>query len=128
MIAIEIKTVKLSAIKYACKGCGIEFTSRKACKSRIPAYCSMDCYLRAVTKYAGMTFTCEQCGIDFKTDSAYRGRTPKYCSRRCCGDAATERYHQLRRYVISLFTRSIMSLTSSIMSLTSSITLGFATG
>jgi 5-methylcytosine-specific restriction endonuclease McrA len=90
---VEIKQVKLSEIKlnrrmiYACKECGTEFTTKKACKSRTPVYCSVACYLKAVTKYAGATFTCQQCGIDFKTDSAYRGRIPKYCSIRCFGES-----------------------------------------
>ena len=76
---------------FVCKECGENFTTKKACKSRVPVYCSWSCYMKSVTKYAGMTFTCEQCGIDFKTDSAYRGRVPKYCSRRCCGNSKKDR-------------------------------------
>lgn len=82
MIAIKTKTV------YTCKECGIEFQSKKACKSRVPIYCSWSCYMKSVTKYAGMVFICKQCGVEFKTDSAYHGHIPKYCSQRCCGDAA----------------------------------------
>lgn len=82
-----MKKNPLKTIIHTCKSCGGEFTSHKACKSRTPVYCSWACYLKDVTKYAGMTFTCDQCGTDFKTDSAYRGRIPKYCSRRCCGES-----------------------------------------
>jgi 5-methylcytosine-specific restriction endonuclease McrA len=68
---------------FICKECGKEFTTKKACKSRIPVYCAWACYMKSVTEYAGMAFTCEYCGNDFKTDKAYRGRTPKYCSLKC---------------------------------------------
>lgn len=76
---------------FVCKECGGNFTTKKACKSRVPVYCGWDCYMKSVTKYTGMTFTCEYCGIDFKTDKAYRGRIPKYCSSKCYGYATRGR-------------------------------------
>lgn len=106
-MAIENKKLKLSQIKlnpdnprqiskkqqisFICKFCSKEFKSKKACKSRTPVYCSWDCYMNAITKYAGKTFTCEKCGVDFKTDSAYSGHIPKYCSRKCCSDVSKGR-------------------------------------
>lgn len=90
-IGIGSEKVNLRQAVFTCKECGIVFKTKKACKSRMPVYCSWSCYLKSVTKYAGMTFICEQCGIDFKTDSAYRGRIPKYCSRRCCGNSKKRR-------------------------------------
>lgn len=87
----EIGKVSSRKTIYICKQCGKEFTTKKACKTRIPVYCAWDCYMKSVTKYAGMTFTCEYCGIDFKTDTAYRGRIPKYCSLKCFGAHAKGR-------------------------------------
>lgn len=88
---IENGKSSLRQTVFVCKECGENFTTKKACKSRVPVYCSWSCYMKSVTKYAGMTFTCEQCGIDFKTDSAYRGRIPKYCSSKCYGYATRGR-------------------------------------
>ena len=76
---------------FTCEYCGIGFHSKKACATRTPKYCSMNCYLAAVSKYAGIVFICECCGKEFKTDSAYIGHIPKYCSRHCCGQAARGR-------------------------------------
>jgi 5-methylcytosine-specific restriction endonuclease McrA len=84
---LPIDKVKLNPNNpiFYCRECGKGFQSRKACKTRTPVYCSWFCYMKSVTKYAGMVFTCEFCGKAFRTDKAYRGRIPKYCSLKCFG-------------------------------------------
>lgn len=65
-VKIETKKVKLSEIKlnpdnprrigtekvnhrqtvFTCRECGISFKTKKACKSRVPVYCSWSCYMK----------------------------------------------------------------------------------
>ena len=86
---VETKKVSLSYRQtvYTCKACGKKFKSKKACKSRIPLYCSITCWREATVRYADMVFICAYCGKEFTTDKAYRGWHPQYCSQKCSGEA-----------------------------------------
>jgi 5-methylcytosine-specific restriction endonuclease McrA len=59
---------------YTCKSCGIEFESRKGCKTRTPVFCSLKCYGESNKKYK----TCAHCG------RLYANWTrEKYCGKDC---------------------------------------------
>lgn len=61
---------------FICQQCGKEFVSKKACKNRIPKYCSSKCYGLSIAKVK----TCKQCGKEF-----YNWQNKMFCSMECSG-------------------------------------------
>jgi 5-methylcytosine-specific restriction endonuclease McrA len=66
--------VSLRQTVFTCKTCGKGFTSKKACKSRVPVYCSSKCYGESIKKYK----TCANCGKIYA-----KWTRKKYCSKEC---------------------------------------------
>lgn len=60
--------------EFVCKTCGKVFYSKKACKGRIPKYCSIECFGKSIRKYK----TCAYCGKQF-----YDWTKDKFCSIEC---------------------------------------------
>jgi 5-methylcytosine-specific restriction endonuclease McrA len=69
--------------QFKCESCGIEFESKKACKSRTPKYCSSKCYGKTMK----MEKKCKLCDnqIENKSSSSLHNRI--YCSKECQGKA-----------------------------------------
>lgn len=63
-------------ITFKCLICGKEFTSKKACKTRTPKYCSQKCYGLSLAKLK----KCLQCGKEF-----YNYQNRFFCSMDCNG-------------------------------------------
>lgn len=61
---------------WICQFCGKKFTSKKACKSRIPKYCSQFCCGNAFKQWK----ICKICGKKF---NKYQNKF--FCSRKCAG-------------------------------------------
>lgn len=83
----EIKMVKLNTIKknprlFTCMTCSTIFFSKKACKSRIPKYCSSLCYGKSLE----IKIYCKLCNIEIHNNNQ-RKHVRKYCSIICRGKA-----------------------------------------
>jgi hypothetical protein len=65
--------------EFSCKHCGVDFQSKKACKSRTPKYCSKSCYGESL-KFKKKCLLCDEEIIN-KHSAAMKHR--KYCSKQC---------------------------------------------
>ena len=61
---------------FTCEQCGKEFISKKACKNRIPKFCSSKCYGKSIAKMK----ICKYCGKSF-----YNYQNKDFCSMECSG-------------------------------------------
>ena len=62
---------------FVCGTCDSRFTSKKACATRTPKYCSKSCYAQSLI--IDKTKVCKSCGVSFET---YK-HEQKYCSLAC---------------------------------------------
>ena len=69
--------------KIICKNCGVEFTSKKACKSREPKYCSKSCFSESLKLHK----KCKLCGKEIENKHSVSMHNRIYCSRECKGKA-----------------------------------------
>jgi len=71
--------MKVSIKEYSCLNCKSNFTSKKACKSRIPKYCSKKCYAESLMMHK----KCKLCDKEIinKNSSSLKNRI--YCSKDC---------------------------------------------
>lgn len=61
-------------VDFICKSCGVSFTSKKACKTRTPGFCSSKCFGSSIAKPK----VCFFCKIVF-----VKYQNKKYCSVAC---------------------------------------------
>lgn len=76
---IEVKVGNMTI--FNCKTCDKEFTSKKSCKSRIPKFCSKECYAENLRMHK----KCILCGDDIINKHSSSLKNRKYCSRKCQG-------------------------------------------
>ena len=68
---------------YECKSCGVDFQSKKGCKSRTPAYCSSECYGKSLK----LDIRCKLCGTQIENKHGVKISNRIYCSKKCQGDS-----------------------------------------
>lgn len=78
--------MKISDIKsnlndqvLTCKTCGIEFKSKKICKTHIPKYCCKECYSESLRHHK----KCILCGHEIENKHSVSLKHRKYCSKEC---------------------------------------------
>ena len=64
---------------FNCKTCNKEFKSKKACKSRIPKYCSKECFAESLRMHK----KCILCGNEIINKNSASLKYRKYCSYNC---------------------------------------------
>ena len=69
--------------KIICKSCGVEFETKKACKSREPKYCSSKCYGKTMK----LDIKCQLCGNPIENKHSVSIRNRKFCSNKCRTDS-----------------------------------------
>lgn len=68
---------------FNCNTCKKEFTSLKACKTRIPKFCSKECYAESLRMHK----KCILCGDEIINKHSVSLKNRKYCSKDCQGKA-----------------------------------------
>jgi hypothetical protein len=68
---------------FNCHTCKKEFTSIKACKTRIPKFCSKGCYAESLRMHK----KCILCGDEIINKHSVSLKNRKYCSKDCQGKA-----------------------------------------
>ena len=67
---------------FICEICGKEFSTKYACSTRIPKYCSYDCSIKSQT--TKIKVKCDTCGIEVEKKQYHIYRSKKfYCSAKC---------------------------------------------
>lgn len=72
---IEVKVIKI----FNCNCCKKQFTSKKACKSRTPKFCSKECYAESLRMHK----KCLLCGEEIINKHSASLKNRKYCSVKC---------------------------------------------
>jgi hypothetical protein len=70
-----------SAIDFICQSCGKSFRSDKACKGRLPKYCSRECAALSKIRWS----ICLNCGKQYRTSKEAGNRNKCFCSMDCAG-------------------------------------------
>ena len=64
---------------WVCEQCATVFRTRKACSSRIPRFCSIECFGKSLIRES----YCEQCGAAYHTSKKHGRRNKHFCSKVC---------------------------------------------
>lgn len=64
---------------YKCQHCGNNFESKKGCKSRMPKYCSKNCYSESLK----LNIKCKLCGSIIENKHSVSMKNRIYCSIKC---------------------------------------------
>jgi hypothetical protein len=76
---IGIYFVHLVMKTYICKCCNKNFESKKGCKSRIPKFCSKECYAESLRLH----IKCKLCGNEIENKHSVSIKNRVYCSLKC---------------------------------------------
>lgn len=71
--------------QVTCQFCGKEFISRKNCRSRIPKFCSRECYAESLKIH----INCKECGAEIVNKHSVSMKHRIYCSAACRVKAKT---------------------------------------
>jgi len=68
---------------YSCKQCNINFESKKGHKTRLPLFCSKQCYAESMKLH----IKCKLCGTEIENKHSVSISKRVYCSKECQGKA-----------------------------------------
>ncbi len=71
-----------SIMDFTCQTCGKVFHSDKACKSRLPKFCSKECANKSKIIWS----ICKNCGAQYNTGQDGGKRNKYFCSMKCAAD------------------------------------------